>query len=133
MSIENCARHQEAHEAFNRRAMDECLSYMHDDCVFFNCGREMTLSGKPELHAWLQGWVHMLDGRVTEAVYLDADDYSICLFTGAGVALKGDVSGPYCEVTHWRDGKIDSARLYYDQLSLLTKMGVMEAPAIVGI
>ncbi|HJR44729.1 MAG TPA: nuclear transport factor 2 family protein [Actinomycetota bacterium] len=129
MSMENCARHQEAHEAFNRRDMEACMSFMSDDCSFYDCGREITISGKSEIGQWLQGWVDMLDGRVTKPFYLDAGDYSVCMFTAAGVGPKGEVTGPYCEVAHFTNGKIDSASLYYDQLSLLTKMGVMEAPA----
>ena len=129
MSVENCVRHQEAHEAFNRRDMEACLAHAADDCVFYDQGRGVPVSGKAAVAEWLQSWVDMLDGKIADASYLDAGDYSICMFTGKGTGPKGEVSGPQCEVIHWVDGKVETGYLYYDQLSMLTQMGVMEAPA----
>lgn len=129
MSVENLVRHQEAHEAFNRRDMDACLAYVADDASFVDCGRDVEVTGKQAVAEWLQSWVDMIDGRITDARYLDAGDYTVCMFNGTGKGPKGDVTGPQCEVAHWTDGKVDSSHLYYDQLSLLTQLGVMEAPA----
>lgn len=130
MSVENCVRHQEAHEAFNRRDMEACLAYATEDSVFHDQGRSISHRGKAAVAEWLQSWVDMLDGKITDARYLDAGDYSICMFTGEGMGPKGAVSGPQCEVVHWVEGKVESAYLYYDQLSMLTQMGIMEAPAV---
>ena len=133
MSIENCARHQEAHDAFNMRDMDACVAYMSDECEWIDCGRDMTLTGKAEIKGWLQGWVDMLDGNITERTYLDAGDYSVCMFTASGTGPAGAIDGPYCEILHWRDGKVDEANVYYDQLKLMVKLGMMEAPAVATV
>ena len=39
------------------------------------------------------------------------------------------VKGPYCDVTRIKDGLAIYGRLYYDQVDLLTQLGLMPAPA----
>ena len=131
--MENCARHQEAHEAFNSRDLDKCLGFMHEDCTWNDCGRDMTMTGRGEIREWMQGWVDMADGKVSKPMYLDAGDFSVCMFTASGTGPAGAIDGPYCEILHWRDGKVDEANVYYDQLKLMVKLGMMEAPAVAGV
>lgn len=133
MSMENCARHQEAHEAFNSRDMDACLGFMHEDCTWEDNGRKMSMTGHDEIRQWLQGWVDLANGQVSKPMYIDAGDYSVCMFSAAGTGPNGAIDGPFCEIAHWRGDKIDHAHIYYDQLQLLVNLGMMEAPAVAGV
>src|SRR5688572_12467922 len=136
----NIERHRAAHELFNQRDWDAALALFASDASFEDRGRSITLKGPEQFIGWLQGWAQTFsDAKVTNPTYLDAGDTTVALFNGTGTndgamgpiqATGNRLDAPYCEVLTWNaDGQIQHGEIYYDQVTILVQMGVMEAPA----
>jgi hypothetical protein len=79
------------------------------------------------------------DIQVTDARYLDAGQTTVCTFTVAGTqdgplgsfpATGKEFALPLCELWHFDpSGRVVGGDLYYDQVSLLTQLGLMPQPS----
>lgn len=127
--------HARLHECFNGRdfaAIEEACApgFMYEDLA-----RAITIKTPPEFTEYLQGWVGALsDAAAGSPTYLDGPDYSVATFHGRG-HFDGSLAGkagtgrfmdlPMCEVLHYAaDGRVLTGELYYDQLSMLSQLGL---------
>lgn len=100
--------------------------------------RDLRISSEDGFIDWLGEWVAgMSDASITEAHYLDAGDYSIARFRGRGTndgqlgpanATGGRMDLDFCEILRVEGDQVAAGALYYDQLTLLVQLGVIEAP-----
>jgi steroid delta-isomerase-like uncharacterized protein len=132
--------HRAAHDAFNARDWERMRSLMAEKIVYSDRPRSLELSSFEEFLGWLQEWATgMSDARVTAQEYLEAGEYSVCRFTGqgtndgpmgpAGVTTGKRMDMPFCEILRVEDGKVTAGEIFYDQLTMLTQLGLAEAPA----
>ena len=132
--------HRAAHEAFNSRDWDRRRELTAPDVVYTDHGRGgVTTKGVDDHLAWLREWVAgMSDGRAEEMRYLDAGTHSICEFrargTNDGPLRPAKATGrtadlAFCEIVEVRGDQIVSGGIYYDAMTMLAQLGVVEAPA----
>ena len=131
--------HREMHALFNDRDLDGVVKRTAEGFTYTDHAREQTLGSPEEFRAWLADWVASLDGRVTEARYIDGGATSVALFVGRGTnigpvgpfpATGREISFDLCELlTFDADGMVTAGEIYYDQLGLLTRLGHMAPPA----
>ena len=130
--------HAELHALFNDRDLDGVAKRTADGFTYTDHARDRTLNGASEFRAWLGEWISSLDGRCTEARYLDAGDASVALFVGRGI--NNGQLGPFpptgkpvafdlCEIiTFDADGMATRGEIYYDQMSILAQLGHVQPP-----
>jgi steroid delta-isomerase-like uncharacterized protein len=131
--------HRAAHEAFNRRDWDAMRALNAPDMVFIDHARGLTIHGIDEFLAWIQEWpTGMSDAKVEEARYLDAGTHSVCQFQGRGVndgpmgpanATGRPVDVAFCEIVRVDGGRLAGGDIYYDAMTLMSQLGVVQAPA----
>ena len=131
--------HRLAHEAFNGRDWERMRSLLADTIAYDDRPRNLQLRSVEEFLGWLEEWTTgMSDARVTAPEYLDAGEYSVCRFAGQGtndgpMGPTGASTGkrmdmPFCEIMRVQDGRITGGEIFYDQLTMLTQLGLAEAP-----
>ena len=130
--------HRAVHEAFNRRDWDTMRSIAADDITFVDHARGLTMRSFEEFLGWCQEWTAgMSDARVDEPDYLDAGTHSVCRFRGRGVndgqlgpaqATGRQLDLAFCEVVRIDGGRIVAGEMFYDAMTMLTQLGVVEAP-----
>ena len=131
--------HRLAHEAFNGRDWERMRSLTAETIAYDDRPRNLQMRSAGEFMAWLQEWATgMSDARVTSPEYLDAGEYSVCRFAGQGTtdgplgpmrAVTGErMDMPFCEILRIQDDKIAGGEIFYDQLTMLTQLGLAEAP-----
>jgi steroid delta-isomerase-like uncharacterized protein len=139
MASRNVEYFRSAHQAFNRRDYDEAVSRLTPGCIYRDQATGQTFTGKEDFKEFMRGWVKSFsDGTVAEPNYIDAGDTVIAEFRGRGTndGQIGDLSAtgrrmdtPFCEIMHFNaEGDIVSGCIYYDQLSILTQLGLAQAP-----
>jgi ketosteroid isomerase-like protein len=131
--------HRAGHEAFNARDWDSLRDVCANDVAYSDRPRNLELRSVDEFLGWTNDWVTgMSDARVTEPEYLEAGEYSVCRFIGQGTndgplgpaqATGKAMNMPFCEIMRVQDGKIVSGEIFYDQLTMMSQFGLMEAPA----
>ena len=127
--------HRELHDLFNRRDFEGLRGRIRADAVYIDHPRAISVKGPDEFVSWLEGWsTAMSDARCDDGRYLDAGDTSVAQFVGRG--RNDGQLGPFppsnnqlafdlCEVlTYDADGIVTGGELYYDQMTILTQMGV---------
>jgi len=101
------------------------------------------LRGREATKEYNQSWFSAFpDARTTILNEVIVGDYIVQegtfegTNTGTWKSVAGDmpatgnrVKGQYCQVAKVRDGLIVSSNLYFDQIELLTQLGLMPAPA----
>ncbi len=141
MTSRNVEVHRAGHEAFNDRDFDAMTKEYADRITWTDHAQGRTFRTPQEFKDdFLPGWVRASsDIRITEPRYLDADQAAVATFTVAGT--HDGPLGPFpatgkqfvlslCEL--WRfdqTGHVVGGDLYYDQVSLLTQLGLMPQPA----
>jgi steroid delta-isomerase-like uncharacterized protein len=140
MASKNVETFRAAHDAFNRRDFDAVIAVFTDGFKYVDHPRGQT-HGKQQFKTdFMQGWVNAFsDAQVTDREYLDAGDTVICRFTGRGTndgSIEGapptgrTMSLPFCEIFRFdSQGRITSGEALYDQVTILTQLGLMPAPA----
>ncbi len=131
--------HRAAHDAFNQRDWEQMRSLMADPIAYSDRPRGLALESFDEFLGWLKEWTTgMSDARVSDPDYLEAGEYSVCRFNGQGTndgpmgpaqATTGRrMDMPFCEILRVQDGRVISGEIIYDQLTMLTQLGLAEAP-----
>ena len=140
MSSRNVEIHRAGHEAFNKRDF-EAMTKEYADSIEWTDHAQGRTFRTPQAFKddFVPGWVRASsDIRITDPRYLDAEHASVCTFTVAGT--HDGPLGPFpatgkqfvlqlCEL--WRcdqSGRVIGGDLYYDQVSLLTQLGLMPQP-----
>ena len=141
MAASNVASHRAGHEAFNRRDFEAMTSQYADSIIWTDQARGLTFRTPREFRdEFLAGWVQASsDIQVTSPRYLDAGQTAVCTFTVTGThdgplgpfpATGRAFTLPLCELWHFDpSGRVIGGDLYYDQVSLLTQVGLLPQPS----
>jgi steroid delta-isomerase-like uncharacterized protein len=138
------ARHvaEEFVEAFN--AHDEArMRGLDRDDVSFEAPGDVTLTGPEATTAYAMGWIHAFpDARITVRNTVVGDGWAVQEFTFEGThedtlvgpggeipATHRHLSGRGVQIMKVDGGKIADVRLYFDQVDVMTQLGVMPAAA----
>jgi steroid delta-isomerase-like uncharacterized protein len=138
MSLRNVETVRAAHQAFNRRDFDAVVNSMTEDVSYRDQARDVTYNGRAGFREFMQGWVTTFsNASASGATYIDAGDTVVAEFTGTGVndgplgpmpATGRSVKFAICEVFRFNgEGKIVSGAIYYDQMSIMTQLGHVQA------
>jgi len=140
MASKNVETLRAAHESWNKRDFPGVVKNAAEGLVYTDNARAVTLNSRDKFREWTEGWAKAFsDGRITNPEYIDAGDIVIARFTVVGTndgsfgSMKPTgrkMSLPFCEICHFdKKGKTVSGGCYYDQYTLLTQLGHIEALA----
>jgi steroid delta-isomerase-like uncharacterized protein len=141
MASSNVETHRAGHEAFNQRDFEAMTKYYADSIAWTDHSQGRTFSTPQEFKDdFLPGWVaSSSDIRIAGPRYIDAGRTVICTFTVMGThdgplgpfpATGKEFALPLCEMWHFDSGgRVVGGDLYYDQVSLLTQLGLMPQPS----
>ena len=137
MLSSNVETYRAGHEAFNQRDFEAMTSCYADSIAWTDHSQGRTFSTPREFKDdFLAGWVaSSSDIRITGPRYIDAGLTALCTFTVRGThdgplgpfpATGKKFALPLCEMWHFDSGgRVVGGDLYYDQVSLLTQLGLM--------
>lgn len=137
----NVEIYRAGHEAFNQRDFDAMVKHYADSISWTDRARGLTFRTPQEFkNVFLAGWVQSSsDIRITEPCYIDAGQTMVCTFTVVGThdgplgpfpATSKEFALPLCEMWHFDSSRrVVGGDLYYDQISLLTQLGLMPQPS----
>jgi steroid delta-isomerase-like uncharacterized protein len=141
MASRNVETHRAGHEAFNQRDFEAMTRHYADSITWTDHPQGRTFRTPLEFRTdFLPGWVESApDIRITDPRYLDAGQTVVCTFTVVGThdgplgpfpATGKEFALPLCELWHFEaSGRVVGGDLYYDQVSLLTQLGLMPQPS----
>jgi len=141
MASRNVETHRAGHQAFNRRDFEAMTSHYAEDIRWTDHAQGRTFATPQEFRDdFLPGWVQAAsDIQITDPHYLDAGQSAVCMFTVVGThdgplgpfpATGRRFALPLCELWHFDpSGRVVGGDLYYDQVSLLTQLGLMPQPS----
>ncbi len=131
---------QNIHPLWTERQFDRILSEMIDEDVeWTTVPFGETFRGREGFRQFMQGWADAFpDGRAEDTHVYVGEDFAVTEFVGRGTH-EGPLRGPegeipptgrrvefeLCEVYQIRDGKIVSARTYFDAAGLMSQLGVL--------
>lgn len=131
--------HRAAHKAFNNGDWEAMRSLVGENVSYVDHQRDVRIASVDEFLGWLDEWkAGMSDARVDEPEYLEAGDWSIARFSGRGTndgpmgpaqATGNRLDFAVCELMRVEDGKVVQGEIYYDQMTMMVQLGVVEAPA----
>ena len=136
---------QENINAFNTHDANAVAALDHPDVVSTVPGPtgRTELRGREAAKGYNQSWFNAFpDARVRSTNDVISGDYIVQegtfegTNTGPWQSEAGDMpatgralKGQFCQVIRTKDGKIVSSNLYFDQVQVLTQLGLMPAPA----
>jgi steroid delta-isomerase-like uncharacterized protein len=141
MGSRNVETHRAGHQAFNRRDFEAMTEQYADGILWTDHSQGRTFTTPREFRDdFLPGWVRASsDIRITGPHYLDAGQTVVCTFTVVGThdgrlgpfpATGKQFVLPLCELWHFdANGRVLGGDLYYDQVSLLTQLGLLPQPS----
>ena len=141
MASSNVETYRAGHEAFNQRDFEAMTKHYADSIAWTDHPQGRMFRTPQEFRDdFLTGWVGASsDIRITGPRYLDAGQTVVCTFTVAGThdgplgplhATGKEFALPLCEMWHFDlGGRVVGGDLYYDQVSLLTQLGLMPQPS----
>jgi steroid delta-isomerase-like uncharacterized protein len=137
MASSNVETHRAGHEAFNQRNFAAMTKHYADSITWTDHAQGRTFSTPREFQDdFLPGWIaSSSDLLITGPRYFDAGQTVACTFTVVGThngplgpfpATGREFALPLCEMWHFDSGgRVVGGDLYYDQVSLLTQLGLM--------
>jgi steroid delta-isomerase-like uncharacterized protein len=137
MGATNVEAHRAAHEAFNRRDFEAMVERYADHICWIDQAQGATFTTPDEFKSeFLAGWTRASsDCLVTQARYADAGQTIVARFTARGTndGALGSFAAtgkpwtlPMCEMWHFdRGGRVVGGEIYYDQVSLLSQLGLL--------
>ena len=141
MASSSVDAHRAGHEAFNRRDFETMTNHYADTIAWTDHAQGRTFRTPQEFKdEFLAGWIRAsADIRVTDPHYFDAGRTVVCTFSVIGThdgplgpfpATGKPFALPLCELWHFDpSGRVVGGDLYYDQVSLLTQLGLMPQPS----
>jgi steroid delta-isomerase-like uncharacterized protein len=142
MASRNVEIYRAGHEAFNQRDFGAMTKQYADSIAWTDHPSGRTFRTPEEFkNDFLAGWVvSSSDIRITAPRYIDAGETVVCTFTVVGTqdgplgpfpATGKEYALPLCEMWHFdAGGQIVGGDLYYDQVSLLTQLGLMSPSGV---
>jgi len=140
MASSNVETYRAGHEAFNQRNFAAMTKHYADGILWTDHAQGRTFS-TPRVFQddFLAGWIaSSSDLLITGPRYFDAGQTVACTFTVVGThngplgpfpATGKEFALPLCEMWHFDSGgRVVGGDLYYDQVSLLTQLGLMPPP-----
>lgn len=133
----NLESYRAGHQAFNRRDFTAMVKSYADRITWTDHAQGRTFSTPEEFRDdFLAGWTRAFpDTQITKTRYLDAGATVVCTFTGVGrhdgplgpfPATGKEFALEFCEMWHFDSGgRVIGGDLYYDQVTLLTQLGLM--------
>ena len=140
MGSKNVDTYRAGHEAFNQRDFSAMTDHYADGIAWTDHSQGRTFTTSQEFKdEFLPGWVATSsDIRITGPRYIDAGQTVVCTFTAVGThdgplgpfpATGKPFALPLCEMWHFdAAGRVVGGDLYYDQVSMLTQLGLMPQP-----
>jgi predicted ester cyclase len=144
MAASNVETYRAGHEAFNRRDFEAMTKQYASSIAWTDHPQGRTFRTPREFKDdFLPGWVRASsDIRITGPRYLYAGHAVVCTFTVVGThdgplgplpATGNRFALPLCELWHFdAGGRVVGGDLYYDQVSLLTQLGLLPQPSSAG-
>ncbi len=140
MASKNVETLRAAHESWNKRDFAGVVKNAAEDLVYTDNARAVTLNGRDKFREWTEDWAEAFsDGLITNPEYIDAGDIVVARFTVVGTndgpfgSMKPTgrkMSLPFCEICHFdQQGSPVLGDCYYDQYTLLSQLGHIEALA----
>jgi steroid delta-isomerase-like uncharacterized protein len=141
MTASNVERHRAGHQAFNQRDFEAMTKHYADSIAWTDHSQGRTFRTPQEFRDdFLAGWVAAsTDIRISEPRYFDAGQTVVCIFAVVGThdgplgpfpATGSQFALPLCELWHSDpSGRVVGGDLYYDQVSLLTQLGLLPQPS----
>lgn len=140
MASKNVETLRAAHESWNKRDFAGVVKNAAEDLVYTDNARAVTLNGRDKFREWTEEWAEAFsDGLITNPEYIDAGDIVVARFTVVGTndgpfgSMKPTgrkMSLPFCEICHFdKQGNPVLGDCYYDQYTLLSQLGHIEALA----
>ena len=141
MESPNVETHRAGHEAFNQRDFAAMTKLYSDSITWTDHAQGRTFRTPQRFRDdFLPGWVEAsTDIKITNPRYIDAGQTVVCTFTVVGThdgplgplhATGQEFTLPLCEMWHFDlGGRVVGGDLYYDQVSLLTQLGLMPQPS----
>lgn len=141
MESRNVEIYRAGHAAFNQRDFPAMTEHYADSIAWTDRAQGRTFTTPREFTTdFLPEWVEAAsDIRITQPRYFDAGDTVACTFTAVGT--HDGPLGPFpatgkkfalqlCEMWHFNaEARVVGGDLFYDQVSLLTQLGLMPQPA----
>ena len=140
MGSKNVDTYRAGHEAFNQRDFSAMINHYADSIIWTDHSQGRTFTTPQESKdEFLPGWVvSSSDIRITGPRYIDAGRTVVCTFTAIGThdgplgsfaATGKQFALSLCEMWHFDTrGRVVGGDLYYDQVSMLTQLGLMPQP-----
>jgi steroid delta-isomerase-like uncharacterized protein len=137
MGSRNVETYRAGHQAFNQRDFEAMTKDYANSIAWTDHAQGRTFRTPQEFKQdFLPGWVTASsDIRISDPRYLDAGQTLVCTFTVVGThdgplgpfpATGKQFALPLCELWHFDpSGRVVGGDLYYDQVSLLTQLGLM--------
>lgn len=133
---------QEFIDVFNAHDEAQMHALYREDAAFEAPG-DVMLTGPDATTEYAMAWLRAFpDARITVHNAIEADDWSVQEFTFEGthdatlVGPAGEIpathrrlTGRGVQIIRTQEGKIADVRLYFDQVQVLTQLGIMPAPA----
>jgi steroid delta-isomerase-like uncharacterized protein len=141
MGSRNVETYRAGHQAFNQRDFEAMTKHYANSIAWTDHAQGRTFRTRQEFKQdFLPGWVTASsDIRISDPRYLDAGQTLVCTFTVVGThdgplgpfpATGKQFALPLCELWHFDpSGQVVGGDLYYDQMSLLTQLGLMPQPS----
>jgi hypothetical protein len=129
--------HRAGHKAFNNRDFDAMVKDYAANISWTDRARSLTFETPQEFkNVFLAGWVQSsTDIQIKDPHYVDAGQTVLCTFSVVGThdgplgpfpATHKEFCLPLCEMWHFDfSGRVGGGDLYYDQVSLLSQLGLM--------
>jgi steroid delta-isomerase-like uncharacterized protein len=141
MGTRNVETHRAGHQAFNRRDFVAMTRNYAEHITWTDHAQGRTFRTPRDFaDNFLPAWITAAsDIQIVEPSYLDAGQAVVCTFTVVGThdgpfgpfqASGRQFTLPLCEL--WRfdsSGRVVGGDLYYDQVSLLSQLGVLSLPS----
>jgi steroid delta-isomerase-like uncharacterized protein len=141
MESRNVQTYHAGHEGFNQRDFVAMTKQYAESITWTDHSQGRTFRTPQEFKDdFLAGWVRASqDIKITGPRYIDAGQTVVCTFTVVGThdgplgpfPITGkEFTLPLCEMWHFdSSGRVVGGDLYYDQVSLLTQLGLMPQPS----
>ncbi|MDQ3642217.1 MAG: ester cyclase [Actinomycetota bacterium] len=137
--MSNTDAHRRLHDFFNRRDWDALDKYVREDVTYQDVPRGQRMGSLAAFKEWLGEWATgFSDAQVAEVAYLDGGDFTVARFQGRGTndgklgsfePTDQRMDMAFCEILHWdAEGQVESAEIYYDQMTMLTQLGHVQPP-----